>query len=147
MSIGMMTIGKSGHFASSVWRVRGAKGGSMTSQKIDRLEIRKDEGQRRNCNAANNESRENRSWINVAKSRSCAIELRDQTLERSRGRKTSASIARQCGQKYVDSIASENSHDKREQLSFALQSYVRIDNVVSRVRETYEKERSMAILR
>lgn len=39
----------------------------MTSQKIDRLEIRKDEGQRRNCNAANNESRENRSWINVAK--------------------------------------------------------------------------------
>lgn len=67
MSIGMMTIGKSGHFASSVWRVRGAKGGSMTSQKIDRLEIRKDEGQRRNCNAANNESRENRSWINVAK--------------------------------------------------------------------------------
>lgn len=66
----MMTIGKSGHFASSVWRVRGAKGGSMTSQKIDRLEIRKDEGQRRNCNAANNESRENRSWINVA---NCAI--------------------------------------------------------------------------
>lgn len=147
MSIGMMTIGKSGHFASSVWRVRGAKGGSMTSQKIDRLEIRKDEGQRRNCNAANNESRENRSWINVAKYRSSAIQLRDRTLVRSRGRKTRASIARQSEEKYVDSIASENSHDKREQLSFSLQSYVRIDNVFLRDRERYEKERSIAILR
>lgn len=59
----------------------------MTSQKIDRLEIRKDEGQRRNCNAANNESRENRSWINVAKfvrSRSSF------EIGRSRGRKTRA---------------------------------------------------------
>ena len=31
----------------------------MTSRKIDRLEIRKDEGQRRNCNLVNNEPREN----------------------------------------------------------------------------------------
>lgn len=37
----------------------------MTSQKIDRLEIRKDEGQRRNCNLANNESREKHSRVKV----------------------------------------------------------------------------------
>lgn len=41
-------------------RARGAKGGSMTSREIDRVEIRKDEGQRRNSTiSTNNESREN----------------------------------------------------------------------------------------
>lgn len=128
MSIGMMTIGKSGHFASSVWRARGAKGGSMTSQKIDRLEIRKDEGQRRNCNAANNESRENRSWINVAKFVRSRSSFEIGRSDDRGGEKLALAIARQCGERYVDSTASENSYDKREQLSFSLRSYVSIDN-------------------
>lgn len=65
----MMTIGKSGYFVSScsVVRARGAKGGSMTSREIDRVEIRKDEGQRRNSTiSTNNESTGERnlaSWL------------------------------------------------------------------------------------
>lgn len=64
----MMTIGKSGYFVSScsVVRARGAKGGSMTSREIDRVEIRKDEGQRRNSTISTNESTGERnlaSWL------------------------------------------------------------------------------------
>lgn len=73
----------------------------MTSRKIDRLEIRKDEGQRRNCNLVNNESRENHaSLIKVAAVTFFSmIEPRDR---RSRARKTRQRVARRAEEKIYE---------------------------------------------